>query len=323
MTTKLNKPDVAHFNNGDHVEFHVTSYDLFKKNESVIDASNLLTAYQAKVKQETNIFKWLRGSEYTERKAEVDHERGKVFTGMVGMVHSYEKHIDATLRDHAKHVARLIDNYGTLYEADYDAETAGIDSIIEKLQSNEYRTSTLALQLVPWITELTRLNDLFKTYVLDTEAETGKRPDISPKQARKETDDAMRNITSRIESMINLNGDYLFKTLVHDFNVHVDHYNTLVKEHYGRLHARHDIHGSIVETIADQYYTGKPINLIPTVQYRKKETDGTETLVDLVFTVDFTVRYEDNIGPGTAVLYIVGIGKYEGEITTTFNIGRV
>jgi hypothetical protein len=323
MNTELRKPDVGRFNNADHLSFHVTLNEIYMKHETVISEVGLILAHKSKVKQEDQIFKWLRRSEFTEKKAEVDHERDRVFTAFVANVHLDERHYDPTIRNHAKHVANLVDNYGDVARIDYDGATMSIDSIIEKLQDADYLPAVQALQLTGWLTELKRLNDLFKTYVLDTKEELAEKPEMSPKDARKETDTAMRELNEFLEADILFQGTLKYAAFTKDFNVQVDHYNTLLKEHLGRLHARHDIHGSIVETIADQYYTGKPINLIPSVQYRKKETDGTETLVDLVFTVDFTVRYEDNIGPGTAVLHITGIGKYEGEITTTFNIARI
>jgi hypothetical protein len=60
--------------------------------------------------------------------------------------------------------------------------------------------------------------------------------------------------------------------------------------------------------------------VIPLVSIVKKEKDGTEKVVELVFSKDYTVSYKNNVDRGTATLYIKGIGKYVGELTTTFNI---
>jgi hypothetical protein len=323
MSTKLRAPILGRYFNAGHVEFHETTYNIFDTNKDAIDAIQLLTAYQTKIKQEDTIYKWLLGSEFTEKKEEVDHERDRIVTGLTNLVHSFELHADPAIRDHAKHIAHLIDNYGHLTHTPYDYETASIDSIVAKLNSNEYRPSAQALQLSSWITELTRLNTLFKEYAVDTEKETGKKPDITMKAARKETDTAMRNIVDRIESLINLNGDYLFKTLVKDFNIHVDHYNDLVHEHYGRLHTKIDITPGEVAHIEIQPYTGEPVFVIPTVNFPKKEKDGTTTMVKLLFAQDFTVGYRNNVGPGAATLIISGIGEYVGDIVTTFNIEAI
>jgi hypothetical protein len=44
------------------------------------------------------------------------------------------------------------------------------------------------------------------------------------------------------------------------------------------------------------------------------------TSVHVRFSEDFTVSYKNNVAPGTATLTISGIGKYTGEIITTFKI---
>jgi hypothetical protein len=64
----------------------------------------------------------------------------------------------------------------------------------------------------------------------------------------------------------------------------------------------------------------KPVFVIPSLTLRIKEKDGTIKIVEPVFSVDFTVAYQNNVNPGTARLVITGIGKYVGEIDTTFNI---
>jgi hypothetical protein len=84
-----------------------------------------------------------------------------------------------------------------------------------------------------------------------------------------------------------------------------------------------DIAPAIIDVIATQAYTGQPVFVIPTVNLPETDRDGGEKVVSLVFTQDFTVAYRNNVNPGTATLTIHGIGKYKGEVTTTFNIERV
>jgi hypothetical protein len=289
----------------------------------VINIPDLLAEYKAKTLQEAHIYKWMRRSEFTAKKAETDHERDKTLSGMVGSLHSYEKYFDPAIRDNAKHVLNLIDNYGPLAHADYDAETAGIDSILEKLNGCHYIHAVQNLHLEPWMAELDRLNTLFKSYAADTEQEQVEKPDINPKTARRETDEALRRITRRVESLIDFDGPENYATLVKEFNVHVDHYNTLVHEHYGRTHAKTDLSQGEVAPIEVQQYTGKPVYVIPSVTVRREEKDGTVTVIELVFSEDFTVGYRNNVAPGSATLIIDGIGKYAGQIVTTFNIAAI
>jgi hypothetical protein len=322
MKKILNNPDEGRYNNADHIEFHEQSYKTCDEYGTVINDPALLTDYHDKVVQEDNIYKWLRKSEYTEKKAEADHARDRILLGITGIVNANMKHFDPSIRDNANHVHNLLANYGDLTHAGYDAETAGIDSIITRLNSADYLLAVQNLGLTPWITELGNQNTLFKSYVDDTAQEQIQKPDITPKAARRQTDEALRAITSRVTSLVILNGPEAYAAFIEKFNVLVNHYNTLVHEHYGRLHAKTDITPAVIEPVAVQPYTGKPVYVIPSLSIVKKAKDGSETLVELVFSEDYTVSYKNNVSPGTATLIITGIGKYTGKIITTFNISH-
>jgi hypothetical protein len=323
MKTGLRKPDMGRYTNADHIEFHETSYVIFDRNKDLINAPELLTAYQTKIAQEDSIYKWMRRSEFTAKKVATDRERIKILLGIVGLLHSFGKHFDPALRDNARHVLNPVGDYRRLTRTDYDARTAGIDSIIEKLSGADYTLAVQNLHLQQWLNELARLNLLFKSYAADTEQELVKKPDITFKAARRETDGALRRITLRIASLVDLNGPDACATLVREFDVHADHYNTLVHERYGRLHAKTDISQGEVAPVEVQPCTGKPVNVIPSVKVRRTEKDGTVTVVELVFSRDFTVGYRNNVDPGTATLLIDGTGKYAGRIVTTFNIAAI
>jgi hypothetical protein len=316
----LKKPDVNHYTIANHVGYHKLAYPICKNHETVIDAPALICGYRSKVEQEEVIYKWLRRSEFTEKKAETDQKRDVILRGMEGIVHVNLKNFDPSIRDNALHVNNLLLNYGDITHAGYDAETAAIDSVSVRLRSADYLPAVTALGLLPWLNELDSLNSLFKSYVEDVAQELIDKPDITPGAARRETDEALRQITGRVTSLVNLNGPDDFAAFAEEFNVLTNHYNTLVHEHYGRLHARIDISPAEIALIEVQPFTGKPVSVIPEVSLKVTNKDGSVTVFELVFTVDFTVAYRNNIGPGTATLIIQGIGKYAGEVTTTFNI---
>jgi hypothetical protein len=264
----------------------------------------------------------MRSSEFTTAKAEVDHERDSVYAGMQATVHINLKHFSPDFRAATTHVNRLLESYGNVTHADYNAETADINSIVTRLRSDAYGTVVNILGLMPWINKLDQLNTLFNTYVDDTMQETAEKPAVSTCDARRETDDSLQRITQRIEALVTLNGPENFIPFRDEFNALVKVYNTHVHEHYGRLHARTDIAPAIIGSIDAQPYTGRPVTVIPEVALRKTAVDSTQTLVELVFSQDFTVSYRNNIEPGTATLIIEGINHYRGEVITTFSILR-
>jgi hypothetical protein len=322
MIVTLKKPNIAHYSNAYHIEFHKTSYPICFKYGTIINAPDLISNYQTKVTQEDNVYKWMRKSDYTEKKAETDHARDQVYSGIFDIVQVNLKHFDPLIRDNASHLYNLLSNYGDLINAGYDAETADIDSLLTRLGSPEYLPAVQNLGLVSWVTELANQNALFKSYVDDTAQEQVEKPNITPLAARRETDEALRRITARVTALIDLNGPDMYVPFVEEFNVLVNHYNTLLREHYGRLHAKTDISAAMIAPVDVQPYTGKPVYVIPTVSIVKKAKDGSETEVELVFSEDYTVGYKNNVEPGTAMLIITGTGKYTGEIVTTFNISK-
>jgi hypothetical protein len=317
MTVIIRKPDLFRYNNADHVEFHKESLRINLKYEAVIASPDDIAAYVSAVEQEATIFKWIRKSDFTEKKAETDRKRDETYTGLLGVARINLKHFDPNVRDAAHHVYNLLENYGDLIHLGYDAETASIGSIISRLRSSDYLNAVQLLALDVWLNELARLNDLFKTYVEDSSQEKIDKPDVSPKAARRAADEILHRIIDRVTAQINLYSPETYAAYSEEFNTLVNHYNTLVHERYGRLHAKIDLSQADIAAIAPQPFTGKPVFVIPSVSLLPS---GAEKPVELLFSEDFTVAYRNNLRPGTATLIIKGIGKYKGERITTFNI---
>jgi hypothetical protein len=320
MKKFLKIPDLHNYNGNHHLEFHKQSYEICERHAAVIAISDLLPVYRSKVAQETHGYKWIRRSEYTRKKTETDRARDTALGGIKKIVRACRKHFDPAMRHHAARINILLAGYGDLQHAGYDAGTAAIDSLLASLDSPEYLPSVQSLGVVPWVTELAGQNTLFKSYVNDTAQEQVEKPGINMVAARRETDGALRDITARVTSYAILNGEQAYLPFAGEFNVLVHHYNTLLHEHYGRLHAKTDISGACIAPLGVQPYTGKPVYVIPAVSITGKAEDGADTVAELVFSEDYTVNYRNNIYPGTATVIITGIGKYKGKMEVTFNI---
>jgi hypothetical protein len=75
---------------------------------------------------------------------------------------------------------------------------------------------------------------------------------------------------------------------------------------------------TVVEPVAIQKYTGKPITPVSKVFIKKENEEFNE----LLFTVDFYITYRNNVEVGEAQIIIHGKGKYSGRYTSTFHIKR-
>ena len=320
--TILRRPDTGRYSNANHLEFSKLASGIFVKYASEINDQPLIDDHGAAVTQEGEVFNWMRRSEFTEKKTVVDRNRDEVYMGITGTVRVNLNHFSPEMKNAAVHVDNLLSSYGYLPEMNYDAETAAIDTLVTRLRSEAYVQSVQLLGLATWVNELDTLNTRFKTYADDTSKEEMNRPHVSSKEARVRSDNALWLITNRVESLVSLNGTTTFVAFIEEFNTLVKHYNTLLHEHRGRIHARTDISNAVISLITPQTETGKPVFVIPDVSLHDTAPDGSAKVTELVFATDFSVAYANNVKPGTATLTITGTGKYKGEIVTTFNIEK-
>lgn len=320
MNQILNLPLNSRYLAAEHDGFHERCSGICEKYKDLIDEREFVENYNKSVQQESHIYKWMRREKYTGKKAEADQFRDNSYTGFAFNVKAGTKHFDEAIRDAAIHVDNFLSNYGNVIHLGYDAETTAIDSIVTHLRSDEYIQDIRLLRLEPWLNRLDELNMQFKQYVEDAALEEINKPEIKPKESRRQTDEALRKITDRIEALANLYGHDRYLPFAKEFNELVNHYNELVHEHYGRTHVRIDISNAYIVPIPSQTFTGKPIFVIPEVKLTKITNEGIAQNIELVFTQDFNVSYKNNINRGTATLIIQGINKYKNELITTFNI---
>ena len=85
------------------------------------------------------------------------------------------------------------------------------------------------------------------------------------------------------------------------------------KKYSALLPAKINIAGAVTEPLPTYDYTGKAITPIPALFY-----EG----VELVFAVDFSVTYKDNVEVGEATVIMHGKGRFTGTHTRKFNIVR-
>jgi hypothetical protein len=87
--------------------------------------------------------------------------------------------------------------------------------------------------------------------------------------------------------------------------------NDIRKKYSALSPARINLAGAVTEPLSSQIYTGKAITPIPVMYYEGEE---------LVFTVDFSVTYKNNVEVGEATIIMHGKGRFNGRHTRKFNI---
>jgi hypothetical protein len=304
----------------DHLALNQGLLPVFRKYEAEIDSPYMINRYQSILEQEESVRRWNRRNQFTTEKQEINLIRNKTYRGLVNFVRIHLRNFDPQLQSHAKHLYRLLEGYGKIYNIGCNAKTVNIDSIISHLRHPDYLSSVEALGLTPWVDELENQNNRFKMCVEAFLQQEVQKPKINSTEARQMTDQALKEIIKRVSGMIEVEGVDKFVGLINEFNAIVEHYNNIIREHYGRMHAKINLSAAEIAVILPQPYTGKPVFVIPSVYLCTKKSDGSEETVELTFAQDFTISYKNNTAPGTAMLTIEGIGKYKGKTETTFNI---
>jgi hypothetical protein len=87
--------------------------------------------------------------------------------------------------------------------------------------------------------------------------------------------------------------------------------NDIRKKYSALSPAKIDISDALTEPLPSHTYTGKAITPIPVMYYEEKE---------LVFTVDFSLTYKNNVEVGEATVIMHGKGRFNGQHVRKFNI---
>jgi hypothetical protein len=89
--------------------------------------------------------------------------------------------------------------------------------------------------------------------------------------------------------------------------------NDIRKKYSALSPAKINLADAVTEPLPTQIYTGKAITPIPVMYYEGEE---------LVFAVDFSVTYKNNVEVGEATVIMHGKGRFSGQHTRKFNIAR-
>ncbi|MDR1459375.1 MAG: DUF6261 family protein [Bacteroidales bacterium] len=89
--------------------------------------------------------------------------------------------------------------------------------------------------------------------------------------------------------------------------------NDIRKKYSALSPAKIDIADAVTEPLPTYTYTGKAITPIPVMYY-----EG----IELVFAVDFSVTYKNNVEVGEATVIMHGKGRFNGQHIRKFNIAR-
>ncbi|MCY1636318.1 DUF6261 family protein [Marinifilum sp. D737] len=171
------------------------------------------------------------GSEITAELQELDEKRDSALRGIELQVKSYTFHYNDSIRLAANLLSKFFEHYGAaISRLNYQAETSTINSLIEKLESEQkYADAVTALKLIDWKTELKSINTKFNQRYLARIEENADNPETTAMELRAGIAASYRSLTNYLQAYATLSTEGEYDKVVKLINELVDEYNKLIK----------------------------------------------------------------------------------------------
>jgi hypothetical protein len=299
--------------NEEHHEFLVEFRDLITLFKDVAELLTLLLSpFDELLLVEESLLEYARKSVYTEQIVEADKRLDRNVRGLKAAIVSALSHFDPAHVQAAKILYNYLKPFGNISHKSYEAESAAIQKLVRDML-NTYAPQIAILGLGAWIEEINLAEISFTSIYTLRSTEQADRSQENIHDIRLALEAYYEKMTTVVKADVTLNGPVKCGEFILRLNNRITHYN----DEFARP-TRYDIIHAVAVPILTQKYTGKAVIPIPEVHYVQ---EGKPT-VELVFSVDFTVTYKENVNVGDAELIIHGKGKYKGAKTITFNIER-
>jgi hypothetical protein len=247
---------------------------------------------------------------YTLKLVEADKRIDRCVAGIKAAILSALHHFDPRVVDAARTLNDRVKDFGKIRSKAYEEESAAVQLLIGDLRG-KYATQVTTVGLDVWVSELVTAEAEFSHLFELRNTERSLLPQERTKDVLHEIEQIYRKMVALIETNLVVNGASICGEFVKQLNTEITYFN----EHTHR-HAPKDIAGTTVEPIGTQPFSGEPVLVIPVVWYAEEGKPARK----LVFSVDFTLTYRNNVKVGNAELIIHGKGAFKGTKTVTFNI---
>jgi hypothetical protein len=305
-----------HLRNDAHYEFLWVFSHLVEEYSAVKALlAGLLDAFLVLLAKEKKLLDAARVSALTKQIVDADRRIDRAVSGIKAVINAARYSLDVTIAEAARVLYLRLREFGNIRRKAYEEEAAAVQVLLSDLGS-AYAQQVSILGLHEWMRELMEAEAAFTRLYLQRGDETAIRPQERMVDMRHDIETSYRGMTTLINAAAVMDAAGTYDEFIAKLNAQVVYFS----EH-NHIHARKDIsvgNHCVVEAIDVQQHTGKAITPIPKVSYR---AEGKPT-VELVFTENFTVTYNNNKNVGTASVVIRGKGAYKGQVTVTFNIAK-
>jgi hypothetical protein len=299
---------LKNFRNEAHYEFMSFVRDLIT-NFAVVQfiIGEWLDTFRGKVKTEEQLLDAVRKSILTPQIVIADKRVDNSVIGFKAAVTSYLYGLDPNKKQAAQIIMNRIKTVGKITAKSYEDEAGGLRKLILDFEG-EYAGQIATLGLTEWVVELKAAEADFRQLMLLRNAERSNKLPDNLKEVRRELDIIYHKIIDIVNSAATISGAGEYEEFAKQLNVQIKYFN----EHAAHKKTKKDIADTVAETVPPQKFTGKAIIVIPNLTGE----DGNQ----LVFSVDFSVRYKNNTAIGNAKIIVTGKGNYKGTKEIGFDI---
>jgi len=222
------------FRNEEHFNFHAEVNDLIVRfTVEALKIERYYPDFSSALTAEAEALDVVQKSIFTGPIADADHTRDNTILGMEDMVDAALRHFKSDVRDAARRLKIVFDSFDGITTKPYDQQTAATDVLTGELEG-KYSSDTAAVGITDWVNELKANNQAVKDLVGERYTdETAKTP-LKMKEARKQLDDAYRNVAKLVDCLIFVEGPETYEAFVKELNKRIEKYNTRLSQRDGR-----------------------------------------------------------------------------------------
>ncbi len=225
---KINDFSLVRLRNEEHFQFFTSFRDLVLVFTALaLKIEVLFTLFLAAYANELTSLDIIRKNVISDDLVEADDERDSVFRGMCDAVKSALNHFNAEVRAAAKHLQVVLDTYGNLAIKPYDAETGGLNSLINDFRTT-YAADVATVGLTGWVTELAAKNKAFDDLKNNRYTDEASKTILRMKEERVKTDAIYHQLVERLNALIVVEGEAEYAGFVTELNKRIEGYDNTV-----------------------------------------------------------------------------------------------
>jgi hypothetical protein len=225
---KIKDFSLVRLRNEEHFQFFTSFRDLVLVFTALgLNIELLFNLFLAAYANELTSLNLIRKNSISDDLVEADDERDNVFRGLCDAIKSALNHFNVDIRTAARHLQVVLDTYGNLAIKPYEAETGGLNSLINDF-STTYAGDIARAGLNEWITELQTKNKAFDDLKNNRYTAEAAKTILRMKQERVKTDVIYRQIVERIDALIIVEGEARYAGFVNELNKRIEGYDNTI-----------------------------------------------------------------------------------------------